>query len=347
MTVRALVVDDSPTMRAIITSVLSSDPGIEIVGTASCAQEARQMVKTLDPDVMTLDIEMPGLNGLEFLEKVMRLRPMPVVMLSTLTTAGSDATLTALELGAIDCFDKAVLRQSLTNGREQEFVSLVRAAAGGRVRRLTAPVAIAPVGKAAAAPRTYRPRDGMMIAIGSSTGGVEALIEVMKSFPANCPPTVIVQHMRADYTSGFAERLNRLSAPTVEEARPGAVLSVGKVYLAPGGIHLQVAGASQVRFCRLLEGERFSGHRPSVDILFKSVARVAGARAAAAILTGMGHDGAAGLLAMREAGAATFGQDRATSVVYGMPAVAHEMGAVQQQLPLHEIAPRLLKACAA
>ncbi len=341
MTVRALVVDDSPVMRALVEHTLALDPGIEVVGAASCAQEAREMVKALNPDVMTLDVEMPGLNGLEFLERMMRLRPMPVVMLSTLTAAGSDAALTALQLGAIDCFDKAVLRDDLAAGAGQQLAALVRTAARSRVRRLP-PVEPTP-------PRAdYSPRAGAMIAIGSSTGGVEALIELLRDFPADCPPTVIVQHMPATFTPSFAARLDRLSAPSVEQARPGAVLLPGKVYLAPGGDnHLEIAGSDQRRHCRIVAGDRVNGHRPSVDRLFHSVARYAATDAAGAILTGMGNDGAAGLKAMRDAGATTFGQDKATSVVYGMPAVAHEVGAVQEQLPLRLIARRLLQACAA
>ena len=339
MSVRTLVVDDSLTMQALISRTLSADPGIQVVGTASSAEEARARIKELDPDVVTLDIEMPGMNGLDFLERLMRLRPTPVVMLSTLTSEGADASIAALELGAFECFDKLALRRQ---GEAIRLPALVKAASGTRHRL------------AAAAPRAetpqadYHPRDNAMIAVGASTGGVEALIELLSGFPANCPPTVIVQHMPPSFTASFAARLDRLCKPSVEEARSGAVLQVGKVYLAPGGDkHLEIAGSGTRRHCRLSPGPKISGHQPSVDQLFYSVARVAGADSVAAILTGMGADGAEGMLAMRQAGSVTIGQDEASSVVYGMPAVAHRIGAVVQQMPLRRIAARLLQECRA
>lgn len=340
MSVRTLVVDDSLTMQALISRTLSTDPSISVVGTASSAEEARAKIKELDPDVVTLDIEMPGMNGLDFLERLMRLRPTPVVMLSTLTSEGAEASIAALELGAFDCFDKLSLR------REDEAIrlpGLVKAASGTKRRMMQAS------GRADAAQADFRPCDGAMIAVGASTGGVEALIELLSGFPANCPPTVIVQHMPASFTASFAARLDRLCKPSVEEARAGAPLLVGKVYLAPGGEqHLEIAGGTaRGRHCRLVPGPKVSGHQPSVDQLFRSVARVAGADSVAAILTGMGADGAEGMKLMRDAGSFTVGQDEATSVVYGMPAVAHRIGAVAQQLPLRRIAARLLQECRA
>ncbi len=341
MSVRTLVVDDSLTMQALIQRTLASDPNIQVVGTASSAEEARARIKELDPDVVTLDIEMPGMNGLDFLERLMRLRPTPVVMLSTLTSEGADASIAALELGAFECFDKLALR------RPDEAIrlpALVRAASGSRGRSIAAaPRALEPAPQA-----DYTPRDQAMIAVGASTGGVEALIELLSGFPANCPPTVIVQHMPPSFTASFAARLDRLCKPSVEEARAGAVLRPGKVYLAPGGDqHLEIAGPATRRYCRLLAGPKASGHQPSVDVLFHSVARVAGGDAVGAILTGMGADGAEGMLAMRHAGSVTIGQDEASSVVYGMPAVAHRIGAVVQQMPLRRIAARLLQECRA
>ncbi len=341
MSVRTLVVDDSLTMQALIQRTLASDPNIQVVGTASSAEEARARIKELDPDVVTLDIEMPGMNGLDFLERLMRLRPTPVVMLSTLTSEGADASIAALELGAFECFDKLALR------RPDEAIrlpALVRAASGSRGRSIAAaPRALEPAPQA-----DYTPREQAMIAVGASTGGVEALIELLSGFPANCPPTVIVQHMPPSFTASFAARLDRLCKPSVEEARAGAVLRAGKVYLAPGGDqHLEIAGPATRRYCRLLAGPKMSGHQPSVDVLFQSVARVAGADAVGAILTGMGADGAEGMLAMRHAGSVTIGQDEASSVVYGMPAVAHRIGAVVQQMPLRRIAARLLQECRA
>lgn len=340
MSVRALVVDDSPTMRAMVTHVLSADAGIEVIGTADSPQRARTMIKELEPDVLTLDVEMPGMNGLEFLDKIMRLRPMPVVMLSSFTQRGAEATIRALELGAFDCLGKPTVSLAEAPAYRAALTEMVKAAArtGRRTRRST------PRGEA---PDDYRPRADALVAIGASTGGVEALIELLSAFPATCPPTVVVQHMPESFTSTFAARLNRLSRPTVAEARSGLPLLPGHVYLAPGGMrHLEIAGNGPWR-CRLVDGDRTSGHRPSVDRLFHSVAAQAGQAAVGAILTGMGADGALGLKAMRDAGATTVGQDEASCVVYGMPAVAQSLGAVAVQLPLARIAGRLLSECRA
>jgi two-component system chemotaxis response regulator CheB len=331
--VRVLIVDDSATMRSLIATVLARDPEIEVVGEAGDPFEAREAIKKLNPDVITLDVEMPNMNGIDFLEKIMRLRPMPVVMVSTLTVRGAEATMEALELGAIDCVAKPS-----TGGLEgfQDLPFKVKAAAKAKVRPLK-PASERP------APVEHTP-DDRVIAIGSSTGGVEALIAILSRFPANCPPTVITQHMPATFTKSFSERLDRLCAPKVAEAHDGAPLENGRIYIAPGGEHhLEIGGASQLR-CRLSEGAAVSGHRPSVDILFRSVAKAAGRRAVGAILTGMGRDGAEGLLAMRRAGARTFGQDEASSVVYGMPKAAFELGAVERQAPLDRLAAELLKA---
>lgn len=340
--VRVLVVDDSPTMRGIISAVLRADPEIDVVGQASDAMEARASIKELNPDVVTLDIEMPEMNGLDFLEKIMRLRPMPVIMVSSLTQRGAKATLSALEIGAFDCVGKP------TPGDPRPFADLaekVKIAARSK-HRLASPHAL---GKVPATPMSVADyRVGRkIVAIGSSTGGVEALITVLQKFPANCPPTVITQHMPSSFTKSFAERLNRLCAPVVEEATDGARLQIGKIYLAPGGErHLQVANPSAPS-CRLIERDPVNGHRPSVDVLFDSVAEVAGRNAVGAILTGMGRDGAAGLLKMRHAGARTVGQNEKTCVVYGMPRVAYELGAVEQQLPLASIGEEILKLTAA
>ena len=227
--IRVLVVDDSATMRSLISAVLSRDPEIEVVGQAGDPYEARQAIKALNPDVMTLDVEMPNMNGIEFLEKVMRLRPMPVVMVSTLTTRGAEVTLAALEIGAVDCVAKPS-----TGGLEgfRELPEKVKIAARARVRpldRLATPPATVKIDAGTVA------GDGRLIAIGSSTGGVEALITVLSRFPADCPPTVITQHMPESFTKSFSERLNRLCAPHVEEATDGAPLDPGRVYVAPGG----------------------------------------------------------------------------------------------------------------
>jgi two-component system chemotaxis response regulator CheB len=335
---RVLVVDDSPTMRGLITAVLNSDPDVNVVGQASDAMEARSAIKQLNPDVVTLDIEMPNMNGLDFLEKIMRLRPMPVIMVSTMTQRGADATLAALEIGAFDCVGKPV------PGDVRPFMDLaekVKAAARSVRRQAIAPVSLVPTPAA-----DYR-NGRKVVAIGSSTGGVEALIAVLQKLPKNCPPTVITQHMPSTFTKSFAERLNRICAPVVEEATDGARLEIGKIYLAPGGErHLQVVNPS-APCCRLVEREPVNGHRPSVDVLFDSVAELAGRNAVGVILTGMGRDGASGLLRMRSAGARTIGQNEKTCVVYGMPRVAFEIGAVEQQLPLGSIGDEILKLTAA
>ena len=337
--VRVLIVDDSPTMQVLIANILGRDPDIEVVGAAGDPLEAREAIKALSPDVITLDVEMPKMSGIEFLEKIMRLRPMPVVMVSTLTQDGAETTMQALELGAFDCVGKPMAGHASQGF--SELVDKVKAAASAQVRPLGERPRPAPPA------RTFTP-NGRLVAIGSSTGGVEALVSLMESYPANCPPTVITQHMPATFTRNFAKRLDRLSGAQVEEAEDGAPLETGRVYVAPGGArHLQVAAGAQSLRCRLREGEPVSGHRPSVDMLFRSVAETAGRRAVGVILTGMGKDGAAGLLAMREAGARTLGQDEASCVVYGMPRAAFELGAVERQLPLHEIAPAILSACAA
>lgn len=333
--VRVLVVDDSTTMRRLVCDTLSADKGIEIVGAAGSAPEARIAIKQLNPDVMTLDVEMPDMDGLSFLEKVMRLRPMPVIMVSTLTARGSDTAIAAMEIGAIDC----VVKPSPENPNSfAELPGKVKMAARVRcgARSPSRTVAIA---------EHYQPSD-KVVAIGSSTGGVEALIRVLASYPENCPPTVITQHMPPHFTESFANRLDRMCRPSITEARNGAPLLPGHVYVAPGGDqHLEIAGNDRLT-CRLKRGEPVNGHCPSVDVLFNSAAAAAGKRALGVILTGMGRDGAQGLLAMKRAGSTTIGQDEASSVVYGMPKAALEAGAVSRQLGLDQIGPEIINLTA-
>ncbi|VAW04217.1 Chemotaxis response regulator protein-glutamate methylesterase CheB [hydrothermal vent metagenome] len=336
MSIRVLVVDDSPIMRGLISRALDQDPDIDVVGTAGDPYEARQAIKSLNPDVITLDVEMPRMNGIEFLEKIMRLRPTPVIMVSTLTHKGADAAIKAMSLGAIDCLGKP----DRGNAREvfAKLPGLVKVASRAKVRPL------GEGGSVKACPDTFEPNE-KIVAIGASTGGVEALTDVLSGFPENCPPTVIVQHMPALFTGSFAKRLNTLCAAKVEEATDGAPLEVGRVYLAPGGAtHLSIVGKGSFS-CRLRADELVSGHRPSVDVLFNSVAEKIGRRAVGVILTGMGKDGAAGLLAIRETGAVTIGQDEGSCVIYGMPRVAFEMKAVQRQYPLSRITPAIMRAC--
>ena len=330
--IRTLIVDDSTTMRALIRSVLSTAPDITVVGEAGDAMQARLAIKALDPDVVTLDVEMPNMNGLEFLDRIMRLRPTRVVMCSSLTQRGAETALRALEIGAVDC----VAKPSGPVGDFDGIVEKVRAASLARLRVPGDGPRLSPPPSAPFTP------DGKVVAIGSSTGGVEALLAVLSGFPANCPPVLITQHMPASFTRRFAERLDKVCAPTVLEATDGAQLAAGRVYLAPGGAqHLQL-DCRDGRRCRLVDGPAVNGHRPSVEVLFRSVAAGAGKRAVGVILTGMGGDGAAGLLAMRQAGARTLGQDEATSIVYGMPKMAFEAGAVERQIPLSRIAGEIL-----
>jgi two-component system chemotaxis response regulator CheB len=338
--VRVLIVDDSALMRKLLTSVLSADEGIEVVGAAPDPFAAREQIKALNPDVVTLDIEMPHMNGLDFLRKIMELRPTPVVMISTLTQAGADTTLEALEIGAVDFVAKPADASAVLQ-LGSELIPKIKAAAHTRLRRRTP------------APQRVRRALGgasstsdKLIAIGASTGGVEALKAVLMLFPEDTPPVVIAQHMPERFTAAFARRLDGECRMRVHEAAHDQPIERGNVYIAPGGHHLEVARRGSGLVCTLNGGPLVSGHRPSVDALFNSVARVVAPRAVGAILTGMGRDGASGLLAMRKAGCATFGQDEGTALIYGMPRVAFEIGAVESQHGLFDISEAIHNACA-
>lgn len=332
--IKALVVDDSRTMRNLIAAVLRSDPLIEIVGQCEDPIEARKAIKELNPDVITLDIDMPNMNGLDFLAKIMTLRPMPVVMVSALTTKQAEATIKALEIGAFECLSKAELNLPQNATR---LIETVKAAAASRAR--FTPGAFP--SNLNSKPGEYL-SDGRVVAIGSSTGGVEALITVLTQFPKNCPPTVITQHMPANFTKSFAERLNRLCQPNVKEAENGDIINDGHIYVAPGGeSHLEVSGTT-VKRIRLVNADPVSGHRPSVDVMFSSIAKAYGPKAVGVILTGMGRDGANGLLEMKSSGAHTIGQNEETSLVYGMPKTAFDIGAVMRQYPLQNIGSKII-----
>ncbi len=340
MSIRVLVVDDSALIREVVSRTLGQDGDILVIGVAKDPVEAREKIKTLSPDVVTLDIEMPNMNGLAFLDRLMRLRPTPVVMVSTLTTRGASETLLALELGAVDFVAKP--SRDLGFGLEAFGVSLrekVRAAAASDVRGRSArvPAPRVPV-RTAAAPA------GALIAIGASTGGVEAIRIVLADLPIDCPPIVIAQHMPETFTGRFAARLDELTALKVLEAVDRMPLQPGHAYVARGDQHLRVERSSGQLKCRLGDDEMVSGHRPSVDVLFASVATTVGPMAVGAILTGMGRDGATGLKQMRDAGGHTIGQSRGSALVYGMPRVAFEEGAVVEQAPIDAIAGRLAAA---
>lgn len=339
MSIRVLIVDDSALIREVLSRTLGRDGDIVVVGTAEDPIDARKKIKDLHPDVVTLDIEMPNMNGLAFLDKLMRLHPLPVVMVSTLTTKGASETLLALELGAVDFVAKP--STDLAGGLEafgQNLREKVRAAAKSHVRGVSAKPAPAQKLRTAAAPA------GALIALGASTGGVEAIRVVLSEMPADCPPIVIAQHMPAGFTTRFAARLDELSEVKVLEAEDRMPLEAGKAYVARGDWHLRVERSSGQLKCRLAQDELTSGHRPSVDVLFESVARQVGAMAVGAILTGMGRDGAHGLKLMRDAGAYTVGQSQASALVYGMPRVAFEEGAVVEQAPVEAIAMKLATA---
>jgi two-component system chemotaxis response regulator CheB len=340
MSIRVLIVDDSALIREVLARSLGRDGDILVVGTAEDPIEAREKIKALSPDVVTLDIEMPNMNGLAFLDKLMRLHPLPVVMVSTLTHKGASETLLALELGAVDFVAKP--NAELSGGLEAFGENLrhkVREAAGSEVRARSARAAVPHLPlRTAAAPA------GAVIAIGASTGGVEAIRIVLEGMPRDCPPIVIAQHMPAGFTTRFAARLDELSEITVAEATDRLPLEVGHAYVAPGDFHLRVERTSGQLRCRVTRDELHSGHRPSVDVLFESVARQVGPMSVGAILTGMGRDGATGLRQMREAGAFTVGQSQSSALVYGMPRVAFEEGGVVEQAPVEAIAGRLAVA---
>lgn len=340
MAIKVLIVDDSALIREVLARMLTRDGDIVVVGTATDPIDAREKIKTLNPDVVTLDIEMPNMNGLAFLEKLMRLRPTPVVMVSTLTKKGASETLLALELGAVDFVAKPSAEfagglDAFGAGLREKIRAAARSDVRGRSNRVEQPKT--PV-RTAAAP------DGALIAIGASTGGVEAIRTVLAEMPVDCPPIVIAQHMPAGFTGRFATRLDELCAIKVVEAQDRMPLAPGHAYVARGDYHLRVERSSGQLKCRLGQDELESGHRPSVDVLFESVAKTVGPMAVGAILTGMGRDGARGLKLMRDAGAYTVGQNQASALVYGMPRVAFEEGAVVEQASIEQIASRLANA---
>jgi two-component system, chemotaxis family, protein-glutamate methylesterase/glutaminase len=344
---RVLVVDDSALMRSLLTEMINSAPDMEVVGSAPDAPSAREMIKALNPDVLTLDVQMPKMDGLEFLDRLMRLRPMPVVMVSAFTEAGSETTLRALELGAIDFIGKP----RADGGRSMEdyaedLVDKLRTAKGARLRKnvVAQAASLAPATPAGVPVFSKGGASNKIIFLGASTGGTEAIKEFLMGIPANCPPILIVQHMPEAFTASFARRLDTLTAPKVIEAQGGERIEPGVVYIAPGHSHLQVKRAANGYVTELLATPPVNRHRPSVDVLFDSAAALLGRQAIGVILTGMGKDGAQGMLRMRQAGAQTFGQDEASCVVYGMPREAFIVGAVGEQCGLEQMARRVLSA---
>ncbi len=339
MTCRVLIVDDSGFVRKLLTEVLSQDPQIEVVGTARDPFEARDLIKKLNPDVLTLDVEMPRMDGITFLTNLMRLRPMPVVMVSSLTAAGADATMAALQAGAVDFVTKPSLDLSAgLHGLAGELVAKVKNAATANVTaRLMTATHRTSSEKVKALQTTDR-----LIAIGASTGGTEAIADVLVTMPPDAPAIVIAQHIPEMFSGRFAARLDRDTNLVVREANDGAPLLTGHAYVAPGGKHLRVERSGLKYFCAIGDDEPVNRHRPSVDVLFESVAKNVGHNAVAMLLTGMGADGAAGLLTVKQSGATTIVQDKETSVVWGMPGEAFKRGAACEVLPLSKIGPRAL-----
>jgi two-component system, chemotaxis family, protein-glutamate methylesterase/glutaminase len=341
---KVLIVDDSALMRQLLTSILASDPEIEVVGTAADPYDAREKIKSLNPDVLTLDIEMPRMDGLTFLQKLMRGHPMPVIMISSFTSSGASTTLRALSLGAIDYVSKP--RVNMTSGaieQAEEIVAIVKAAAKAGVRH-------APASRKMHAPlmkKTYRSSGtSKVVAIGASTGGTEAIKELLTPLPADFPGIVMVQHMPEAFTRQFAARLDSLCKIRVKEAKDGDRVLNGHALLAPGGHHMAVERRGMEYAVHVYRGERVNRHLPSVDVLFSSCARSVGENALGVLLTGMGADGAMGMLEMKRAGAFNIAQDESTSVVFGMPREALLLNAVDQVLPLGQIPIALLERLA-
>ncbi len=343
--IRVLIVDDSPTVCQIFEKGLSRASGIEVVGVAKDAFVARDMIVKNPPDVVTLDIEMPRMDGLTFLRKLMKHFPLPVVVVSTLAKEGGAKAIEALECGAVEVIEKN-MGEDKVNDLMLELVRKVRSAAEARVRRMA-------IGSQQKAARASRPKplaqlktsgENQVLAIGASTGGTEALARIFERLPADTPGTLVVQHMPAGFTAQMAERLNTQSAMTVREAQGGEYLDKGLALIAPGDHHVILRKAGSRFRVELRSGPRVSRHKPSVDVLFSTVAEAAGSSAVGVILTGMGRDGAAGMKKLHDAGAHTIAQDEESCVVYGMPREAVELGGVDEVLPLSKVAEKACKA---
>lgn len=338
--IKILIVDDSAVVRKVLSEELSKFSDLEVVGTATDPYQARERIVELEPDVLTLDIEMPRMDGLSFLAKLMRHHPIPVVIVSSLTPKNSENALRALDLGAIDVIPKPGSQFSVPDVA-RVLVRAIRAAAvaqvSNHVPRSDVDPARVPIIEGLST--THK-----VLAIGASTGGTRAIEYVLTRLPPNVPGTVIVQHMPAGFTATYAERLNQLCSMEVREARDGDIVAPGTVLIAPGGKHMMLHRSGAQYKAQVKEGPPVHHHRPSVDILFRSVAKSAGRNAVGLIMTGMGSDGSKGLREMREAGARTVGQDEATSVVYGMPKAAYDIGAVERVVGLSEIPETVLEA---
>jgi two-component system chemotaxis response regulator CheB len=342
--ISVLIVDDSALVRRMLTEMLSSDPKIVVVGAAHDAYDAREKIKALNPDVLTLDVEMPRMDGLTFLRNLMRLRPMPVIMVSSLTEQGAEVTLDALSIGAVDYLSKPKIDLAATLGDyREELIAKIKAASSARVR--VTPANVAPSEDLTvlkrAATRHLRTTE-RIIAIGASTGGTEAIKDVLIHLPPDTPGIVIAQHIPKLFSGAFARRMDSVCQLSVCEAEDGQQILRGHAYIAPGDKHLLVVRDGARYVCRLDEGPPVNRHKPSVDVLFRSVAAQAGRNAIGVILTGMGKDGAVGLKEMLDAGSRTIAQDEASSIVWGMPGEAVALGAAQDVMSLGEIHTRIM-----
>ena len=345
---RVVVVDDSALVRSLLTEIINRQVDMECVGAAADPLVAREMIRELNPDVITLDIEMPRMDGIDFLGRLMRLRPMPVVMVSTLTERGAEVTMRALELGAVDFVAKPKI--GIADGLRllaEDITEKVRIASKAHIRKLHPPPAAPPgspaAAKPAATPSLGRLSTEKIIFIGASTGGTEATKEVLVHLPPDSPAVVITQHMPPGFTRSYAARLDGLCRIRVAEARDGERILPGHAYIAPGGFHLSVERSGANYIARVQDGEPVNRHRPSVEVLFKSAARVVGPNALGIMLTGMGADGAKAMKELRDAGSYNYVQDEATCVVFGMPREAINAGAAHEVLPLNQIAPKLIE----
>ena len=336
--IRVLVVDDSAIVRKLLTDCLSSAEDIEVVGTAPDPFVARDKILALSPDVLTLDLEMPRMNGVDFLKRLMHFRPMPVIVISSLGTGSSQATMEAMAAGAVEVLAKPSGPQSVGE-LSQQLVAKVRAASVARVKKAERPVEVPPAVSGAGA-GAYS--SSALIAIGASTGGTEAIHQVLRQMPGNSPGVVIAQHIPAVFSRAFAERMDSLCPMRVREARDGDAVEPGLALIAPGNFHLLVRRVAAGYQVAVKDGPLVCYQRPAVDVLFRSVAQAAGAHAVGAILTGMGNDGAEGLFAMKQAGGRTFAQDEASCVVFGMPREAIKRGGVDRVVPLSGMAEALL-----
>ena len=347
MKTKVLIVDDSALMRKLLAEILSRDPELEVIGAAADPFVAREKILRLQPDVITLDVEMPRMDGITFLEKLMRAHPMPVVMVSSLTERGCEATLRALELGATDFVTKPKLDiQAGTLDLAEELIEKVKAAAAVRLRPVRRPAVANPAPAPRASALQFKTTH-KVLAIGASTGGTEAIREVLAAMPPDAPGIVMVQHMPERFTTSFAERLDHLSRIRVKEAADGDRILPGHALLAPGNFHMEVVRSGAEWRVRVFAADPVNRHRPSVDVLFHSCARELGRNVVGVILTGMGADGARGLAAMKSAGAHTIAQDEASCVVFGMPKEAIAAGGATEVLPLDRIGPAALRAAAA